>query len=333
MSTAASSTLQFTELGIPTDPSEITSALHALWKENETATRASLMNLAIYSEAEGSLESNTLTVRKLTLEHACRVLLIEARLDLPDKLTEAWVMAHCSLGPDGRKAVCCEQLAFRMHGFSQARLTNLLYANLDSDLPLSLWWQAPLSGSFDQGIYSQIDRLIVDSHAWINPQADFERLRTIYADRTQHFVIHDLNWTRTFYLRLAIAAGFEDARILTTLPSMHAIEITHAKGHGITAHLLGAWLIDRLEEVEPSLHFIESQDDTPVQRVTFLSDHEPITCQYENGFYHWHDYSDQAHRRFPADGNDLSELIIEQLGRGGNNAVYLRIVRRAMALA
>jgi glucose-6-phosphate dehydrogenase assembly protein OpcA len=320
-------------LGQSTEPSEINAALKALWKENETATRASLMNLAIYSEEADALQANTQLVYSLTLEHACRVLLIEAQFDSSDKHTESWVTAHCSLGPDGRKAVCCEQLAFRMHGFSPARLSNLLFANLDSDLPLVLWWQAPLSGSFDQGLYSRIDRLIIDSQNWRNARADFERLLEIRNDPTQRFVVHDLNWTRTFHLRLAIAAGFEDPQALRNLESLSKIAVTHAHGHETTAQLLGAWLLERLHPVEPEISFQASQNNQPISQVLFHHAGEPMRFEFTAPFYSWTPCSESAPRLFPADSNDLSSLLIDQLGRGGNNAAYCRHIRRLLSLS
>ncbi len=321
-------------LGQQTEPSQINAALKTLWKENETATRASLMNLAIYSEKKNALQTNTQRVYSLTLEHACRVLLIEAQLASTDKRTEAWVTAHCSLGPDGRKAVCCEQLAFRMHGFSPARLTNLLFANLDSDLPLVLWWQAPLSSSFEQGLYSRIDRLYIDSQSWVNARADFERLLEIRKDQNQHFVVHDLNWTRTFHLRLAIAAGFEDARALHSLKSLDKIEIAHARCYDTTAQLLAAWLLERLNETEPEISFQVSENEQPVSQVLFHHhDGEPMRFDFEAPFYRWMRCSDATPRLFPADSNDLSSLLIDQLGRGGNNTAYYRNVRRLLSLS
>ena len=320
-------------LGQPTEPSQINAALKALWKENKTATRASLMNLAIYSEEENALQTNTQLVYNLTLEHACRVLLLEAKLDSANTHTSAWVTAHCSLGPDGRKAVCCEQLAFRLHGLSPARLSNLLFANLDSDLPLVLWWQAPLSDSFDQGLYSRIDRLVIDSQSWTNASANFERLLEIRKDPTQNFVVHDLNWTRTFHLRLAIAAGFEDAHALRSLESLTKIEITHARGYETTARLLGSWLLERLDPAAPEISFQTSENDQPISHVLFHHDGEPMRFDYEAPFYRWTRASGSTPRLFPADSNDRSSLLIDQLGRGTRNAAYCRHIRRVLSLS
>ncbi len=331
-------------LGQRTEPDKIDAGLRDLWSANETATRASLMNLAIYSESPGALQKNTQCVHQLTLEHACRVILIEALASSPESHTEAWITAHCSLGPEGQKEVCCEQLAFRMHGHSPGRLTNLLFANLESDLPLVLWWQASLIAHFDQRISSRVDRLLIDSQLWNDPVPEFEQLRTSYENRSHYFAIHDLNWTRTFHLRLAIAAAFEDPRSLANLRSLQTIEIVHGSDYGTTAQLLGAWLLERLDNNHsgsssqvplPDLRFrVSPASIGPIASLSFVSTGKLMTLEHTDGgsYYTWTAYPGAVPQQFPADVNDLSTLLTDQLGRGGNNASYLQIVRRAMQL-
>lgn len=326
-------------LGQPIAPDKIDDGLRALWEENETATRASLMNLVIYGEQSGTLEENTRSVHRLTLEHACRVILIEALLHSsnPAQQTEAWITAHCSLGPDGRKAVCCEQLAFRLHGHSSSRLTNLLFANLDSDLPLVLWWQAPLSSHFNREIASRVDRLLIDSHLWEDNLADeLNALLLSYENRSHYFVIHDLNWTRTFQLRLAIAAAFDDSRALSLLEDLVEIRIEHAPNHLSTATLLACWIEEKRSST-PNLPQIPAQTIEhacgrgPISRVVFRSRQGELCLERQPN----HTFSLQqpfadVPQHFPADAVDSVGLLMSQLGRGANNAHYLRLIRRAL---
>ncbi len=326
-------------LGMPTAVEAIDEGLHLLWEQNETAARASLMNLAVYSEDPDALGANTKLVEPLTHEHACRVLLIEARRESSNKHTEAWVTAHCSLGPNGEKAVCCEQLAFRMHGCSPGRLTNLLFAHLDSDLPLVLWWQASLTHGFGPDLYSRIDRLILDSQLWQDPQSEFARLLEIYKDRRQHFVIHDLSWARTLHLRLAIAAAFEDAYACQLLAKLEGITIAHAPSGETTARLLGGWLGERLQEGDrpvPDISFENVADrdhEGAIDTVTFHLGGSSLSMRRGKRFYHWIADASGVPQRFPSDPTDTSTLLTAQLGRGGNNAAYWSNVRRAFALS
>ena len=66
-------------LGAPVEIGKIEQELKKLWREGEGAmTRASLMNLAVYSEQPGSLQNNTQLMAKITENHACRAIVIEA---------------------------------------------------------------------------------------------------------------------------------------------------------------------------------------------------------------------------------------------------------------
>src|SRR5438128_10864038 len=97
-------------LGVPAEISRIDQELKKLWQEGEGAmTRASLMNLAVYSEEAGSLNKNTQLMAKITENHACRAFVIEADCNAPDDRVAAWVSAHCHVSYAGSKQVCSEQ--------------------------------------------------------------------------------------------------------------------------------------------------------------------------------------------------------------------------------
>jgi hypothetical protein len=65
-------------LGLSVEISKIDQELKKLWQESKGATRASLINLAVYSEDAGSLNTNTQLMAKITENHACRAIVIEA---------------------------------------------------------------------------------------------------------------------------------------------------------------------------------------------------------------------------------------------------------------
>src|SRR5437879_2323575 len=64
-------------LGAPVEIGKIEKELKKLWQQSEGAmTRASLMNLAAYSEQPGSLNNNTQLMAKITEDHACRAIVV-----------------------------------------------------------------------------------------------------------------------------------------------------------------------------------------------------------------------------------------------------------------
>ena len=83
-------------LGLPVEVSKIDQELKKLWQEGEGAmTRASLVNLAVYSEEAGSLNKNTQLMANITENHACRAIVIEADCKAKESSVDAWISAHC----------------------------------------------------------------------------------------------------------------------------------------------------------------------------------------------------------------------------------------------
>src|SRR5881296_1916098 len=104
-------------LGVPAEISRIDQELKKLWQEGEGAmTRASLMRLAVYSEQPGSLNDNTQLMAKITENHACRALVLEADCNSKQDRVSAWISAHCHVSRAGNKQVCSEQISFLLKG-------------------------------------------------------------------------------------------------------------------------------------------------------------------------------------------------------------------------
>src|SRR5262249_46372653 len=104
-------------LGSSVELGKIEHELKKLWREGEGAmTRASLMNLAVYSEQPGSLTNNTQLMAKITEDHSCRAIVIEADCRSQENRVDAWISAHCHLSGAGNKQVCSEQISFLLKG-------------------------------------------------------------------------------------------------------------------------------------------------------------------------------------------------------------------------
>jgi glucose-6-phosphate dehydrogenase assembly protein OpcA len=221
-------------------------ALKQFWESDEAKTRASLMNFAIYGEQPEALDQNNKLLEQITAEHSCRALLI---LCVPREggvpRARAWINALCR-PYQGKLAVCSEQISFVLEGGDAALVQNIVFAHLDSDLPLVVWWQGDLTSNFEERFYSEIDRLIIDSAQWCDAEREFAMLEDAYHGDTSDFEVHDLEWTRSHFFRAALASCFQDAVALARLPKTEVIEIMHGRGHRIAALLLGAWIAERM---------------------------------------------------------------------------------------
>src|SRR5438874_6875690 len=154
-------------LGVPVAISRIDQELKKLWQQNEGAvTRASLVNLAVYSEEPGSLERNTQLVAKITENHACRAIVIEADCKATEDRVDAWISAHCHVSRAGSKQICSEQISFLLKGGCTTLLPSIVFSHLDSDLPFYLWWQEEFREPMDPQLWTWVDRVIYDSQSW-----------------------------------------------------------------------------------------------------------------------------------------------------------------------
>jgi len=246
----------FELLGKPVEISRIEKELQALFMDDtaeagaaeaEGVARASLINLALYNEDQDQLERDAEVLAELTSEAACRSLLINADTRASELGARAWVQVHCQIDRSGRKSVCTEQISFYLTGDSPRLLRNIVFANLDSDLPLAFWWRGELSDAFEESLYSRIDRLLFDSEGWDSPRNQFVRLLAAQSALSSPFVMHDLAFTRLNSIRHAVASAFDRPVLARKLASLVEVSIRHAPGYRMSALYLAAWVGARLE--------------------------------------------------------------------------------------
>lgn len=342
------------ELGEEVPLPEIPRRLKELWENNEAVTRASLMNFAICSECEGALQQNTEIIRGLTREHACRALLIavEPADDTPS--VRAWITAHCQLGAGGHKSICSEQLSFLIHGCGHNVLANTIFAHVDSDLPLTLWWQGEFSANWEPHLFQEIDRLVLDSSEWKNPLPQFEILRRTWEASGEEFSVNDLTWTRVLHLRLALAACFDVPAALALLPQVETVEISCAPGHILAGRMFAAWAVhraglvfDRTESADVFLfksgsgrilrvRFIAAESSVPVSKVVLRGPGLTVSLTHDCGIPYIHGCVETAagavERLTPSPCHTPAELIIERLRRGCNTKLYFTLLETVRAM-
>ncbi len=231
--------------GIPVEVGKIQRELKKLWQDShEMATRASRLNLVIFSAAEHSLRANTALVEKITRQHALRAILIAAKPQKPDTCVRAWINAHCQISKSGQKQRCSEQIAFQLEGeaWKQGLVPNIIFSNLDSDLPLYLWRQGEFSDAPNETLMAWVDCLIYDSADWTSPAAQFAIVKKLAAAASLEQSLSDLNWTRLDGLRSALSQFFDAPGTHDALAGLNKLNIIHAPAARTQAVLLAGWL-------------------------------------------------------------------------------------------
>jgi glucose-6-phosphate dehydrogenase assembly protein OpcA len=333
-------------LGAPVEIGKIEQELKKLWQNGEGAmTRASLMNLAVYSEQPGSLNNNTQLMARITENHACRALVIEADCAAAADQVSAWISAHCHVSSVGSKQVCSEQVSFLLKGGCATQLPSIVLSNLDSDLPLYLWWQEEFHEPIDPQLWTWVDRVIYDSSGWSDFRSQMRLLELIQEEANRRIVLCDLNWTRLDNLRFALAQFFDHPASHHRLAKIKDVRIDFGPGFRSTAILLVGWLAAqlnwRIDEVKSphELRFIEAtaqhidvelreRGGEPVHEFALTSDDVEFRVTYA----HCGDLLEVSRTRndekrvpqlMPAGNNDTVGLISEELIRGGPHRVYL----------
>src|SRR5215468_3187818 len=342
-------------LGLPVQVSKIDQELKKLWQESEGAmTRASLINLAIYSEEAGSLNRNTQLMAKITENHACRAIVIEGDCKAQENRVEAWISAHCHVSSVGSKQVCSEQISFLLKGGCTALLPSIVFSHLDSDLPFYLWWQEEFREPMDPQLWTWVDRVIYDSQRWEDFRAQMRLLESAEQEANQRIVLCDLNWTRLDGVRFALAQFFDHPASHHNLTKINKLRIDFAPGFRSTAVLFAGWLAAQLnwsaEKAEAANNFrfispsgqninveLRERSGEPISEIAVITaDVEFLVAHAKCGDLLEVSRGKPGEQRMPqlmpAGKNDPVSLMSEELMRGGPHHVYLHAVNRVRDL-
>ena len=336
--------------GMPVEIAKLGRELKKLWEQGgEVMTRASLINLAVYSENPASLPENTRIVSEITREHACRAIVIAADPRSQTDRADAWISAHCHVSRAGSKQVCSEQLSFALGGCYVRMLANVVFAHLDSDLPFYLWWQGELPDPIDPHLWTWVDRLIYDCALWSDFPEQMRLVETAQAEAHHRVVLCDLNWTRLVHIRLALAQFFDGPAARDRLREIDRVQITFAPGFRSTAVLLVGWFTAQLGWRKTAtfgttaMHFADPGGNTiavalqessgePISRCSVSCRTAEYRVEHPTGAdllsvtMHT-DGTERMHQLMPAGSNDPVDLMREELARGGPHRVYLRAVK------
>lgn len=346
--------VDITTLGQPVELGQISRELTKLWENMAgSSSRASLVNFAVYCRGVDALETNTQLISEFTRNHACRAMLLADVPESTGQRVQAWINAHCHLSRAGAKQVCCEQITFLLEGASQKLLANILFANLDSDLPLFLWWQSDLPHDVNAQLWTWVDRLIFDSRTWSDPKDQLIRLQTLLKAAGPRLIPCDLNWTRTLHLRQAAAQMFDNPDNLAHVPQIDNVTLVHAPGSRSTAVLFAAWVAAQLrwslvssgpsswEFQSPEGHVatctLEEGAGSEISRCCFGAGDVSIDLTREPGspFFRaevQRSGAAQWHHLLPAGSDKPVDLLDEELTTGGRHRVYCKTLAVAVTL-
>ena len=337
--------------GLPVEVGDIDRQLGELWNASDAGkVRASLVNLVVYSESPDAIAENTPLLAELASDHAFRALLVQANPRAARTEVKAWITAHCHRRESGGpKEICSEQITFLLDGRAAGRLANIVFSHLDSDLPLCFWWQGELHPEPEPQLWTRVDRLIVDSHSWMRAGPQFAMLRDVESLGAGRCAVCDLNWTRLFHLRYAVAQIFDLPAAREKLPRLHNVKIRYLAGYRLTALQMLGWLASRLgwhleedggrsffrrlDGGEADFCLCEEQSTSgPVAAVELGFPGATATAKRaKNGDFYLIDFASDAgtstSQMLPTGRDKISDILLSELGRVGRHPLYWPAIR------
>ena len=332
--------------GLPVEIGKIDRALKQLWTEGEgSATRASLMNLAVYCEGAEMMAQTTEAIAEITRDHACRAILIALDPTKSGVPVQATIQAHCHMSRAGAKQVCCEQITFLLGADGLPLIPNIVFSHLDSDLPLVLWWRAEFPEESEEQLWTWVDRLIYDSQSWEHIGTQWDLLQKNIEPAGHRMTLCDLNWTRSLYLRQAVAQIFDHPEFLGSLNDVCEAEIIHGPGMRSTALLLAGWLSAQLKWTfgsangakldfrctanHPAVITLCEEPGPALKGITLKADTSSFEIMRHDGssFLHADIHLPEistVHFLMPGGKEDIVSLLDDELMSGGRHKVYLK---------
>jgi glucose-6-phosphate dehydrogenase assembly protein OpcA len=234
--------------------------------EQRAAVRASVLTLVAVVGDEPAADAVLEVVYDLGARHPSRtiVLVVEDNDDAGEGL-DAAASVHV-VEREGR-AVCFEDVVLRVRGRARHHLDSVVEPFALPDLPLVLWLPDRLPYPGDP-LLAVADRIVVDSRAvagagvlpadTAKPAGDVPVTTVLprISALARRLPVTDLSWTRLAPWRSLLAGLFEGT---VYRPFLREIEEVEVAGNYGPRHLLGGWLLRRLN-IPPARVVLSSAD-------------------------------------------------------------------------
>lgn len=232
---------------------QIESALNEFWRslaqDGERALLRSATSTLILVDTEAPrYQTFVQTLPQLIGQRPGRIILI--RLQPAGETVEAFLSAHCRVSSQRDKQLCCEQITLHCPSAQTDKLPGILLPLLLPDLPVLLWWpDAPQARArIFSSLCPTIDRLIIQSGAWITGWPAFCSLAQWIVNHQPQVHMMDLTWVSLTGWREALAQFFDVEEGAALLQGIDHIEFqTTPAGFSPAAGWLLTWLATVLQ--------------------------------------------------------------------------------------
>lgn len=222
--------------------------------QDPPSVRACMGNLIVYLEREDDRNDIQQIVQDIVHSRPCRVILMFASPDRPEKPVEVSVSAHCWREGHGNEKVCSEQI--RLHAFGKRiqDLPGIVVPLLVSDVPVHLWWRDRFLERQDlfEKFVDNIDHVIYEGLHWKNLKDKVARVVELARRLQGKVAITNFNWARLQPWQQRIAQFFDRGLYEHEIDNIKRVSIEfhtapeQVEGRFFQALLLSGWLAGQL---------------------------------------------------------------------------------------
>jgi glucose-6-phosphate dehydrogenase assembly protein OpcA len=217
--------------------------------------RARMSNLIVFCNSAAHAEELDTQIPDVCAAHPARVLLLVGDRSAPDGPVTAEVSVR-PISIEQRQFACAEEVTLRAGGGGVDQLTFAVRPFLVGDLPINLWWAAPvpppLAGPLLYELAEPAQQIIYDSRGWPDPARGvaatagwLEQVERADAERWR--VASDLNWRRLKYWRRVLRQALDPGSAPGAAESTSEVLVEHGPHASVQAWELVSWLGRRLQ--------------------------------------------------------------------------------------
>lgn len=252
----------FSWAGQAVDLASIERELGRAWREAATsgavgqaplATRTNVLNLIVHASSDEEVAHVADLIEQLGVHHPSRTLILLAQPDATGDALDAWVKTHVHDLPGTNRRLAFEQVTIAARGAAAHSLPTIADPLLISELPNFLWWlnDPPFRTHLFTQMVDIVDRLIVDSTCFRNPDMGFHELSEVSVIPAGA-AVSDFAWGRLGPWRELIAQFFDPPALAPSLTAIEVVEVAYEPDgpdgmSGISMGILAlGWLCSRL---------------------------------------------------------------------------------------
>jgi glucose-6-phosphate dehydrogenase assembly protein OpcA len=213
-----------------------------------TASRTTVMTLVVVASTDDEAYLAQQAMHALGEHHPARQIVLRPEPDRGPVGVDARVTLYGAR--TGEHVITFDEVNLTVRGEAAAHLDSIIEPFTLADLPVVLWYPGALPDRGDP-LLAIADNVLVDT----KESGDARTFAPLSELARSHPVV-DLSWERLRPWRELLAALFEGPVYRPFVKGITAIEVSGKKG---PRHLLGGWLISRLDTDRSAVHLTDAR--------------------------------------------------------------------------